>query len=73
MIDDTGAPVAGVGLKLEIFGTPRMTNTDGRGEAKVEWVEAGTAKLMLMQVPSILKMLEPKWAKRPQAKGRGER
>jgi hypothetical protein len=63
VIDDTGAPVASLALKLDIEGTPRSLNTDVKGEGKVEWSSGPPAKLELRDMPSVAKRMQPRWRK----------
>lgn len=65
VMDDTGAPVAGVSLKLQIEDTPRMATTDANGEAVVEWFSAAGATVRVLEQAELEQRLEPRWAVTP--------
>ena len=65
VIDDTSAAVAGVRLKLDIAGTPRMTGTNGVGAATVDWVSPDPASLVLLDLPAVWSRVMPHWAVAP--------
>lgn len=62
IIDDTGAPVSGVRLKLEIDGTPRMPVTDGDGRAVAEWFSTAPAQVRVLNQSDLQQKLEPQFA-----------
>lgn len=62
VLDDTGAPIAGVRLKLDIDGTPKMPTTDDEGLAVAEWFSKGPARARLLDQSEVVRNLEPRWA-----------
>jgi peptidoglycan hydrolase-like protein with peptidoglycan-binding domain len=63
VVDDTGAPVAGVALKLAIDGGEESQTTSGAGDVTVEKPTPGTATFTLTNQDDICAKLWPQWAK----------
>ncbi len=65
VVDDTGAPVPGAQLKLEIEGTPKMPTTDGSGLAIAQWFSNAVASVRVLQQSTLEQQLEPRWTECP--------
>ncbi len=61
--DDTGAPVAGVALKLTIDGGDEAQTTSGSGEVTVQKSDPGTATFTITNLDDIRDKLWPQWSK----------
>jgi hypothetical protein len=64
VVDEFGAPVSGVMIKLEIEGQPLRKPTDGNGDARLEYPDGGKAKLEIANLASLEKTLLQRWTKR---------
>jgi Putative peptidoglycan binding domain len=63
VIDDTGAPVAGVALQLGIDGGSESQTTSGTGDVTVTTSTPGTATFTVTNLDDIRDKLWPQWAK----------
>jgi hypothetical protein len=61
LIDDTGAPIAGLDVNLTIDGEPETIKTNGGGIAHGEGYES-SALLRMLVVDGVAKKLEPRWS-----------
>jgi hypothetical protein len=68
VLDDTNTPVAGVQLKLDIQGTPKMPTTDKTGMAAAEWFSNVDASLRVVEQEQLEQMLKARWATPPSDK-----
>lgn len=62
LIDDTGAPIAGMDVNLTIDGEPETFTTSGGGLAHGEGYES-SALLRMLKVDDVPKKLESRWSK----------
>jgi outer membrane protein OmpA-like peptidoglycan-associated protein len=63
VVDDTGAPVAGVKLSLDIDGDKQDKTTDGSGKITVEKPNPGTATVTITNLDDVRDKLWSQWAK----------
>ncbi|MGD0530501.1 MAG: peptidoglycan-binding protein, partial [Polyangiaceae bacterium] len=63
VVDDTGAPVAGAQLTVDIAGDKQDTTTDGSGRISVEKSVSDTATVTLNNREELVDKLWPQWAK----------
>jgi hypothetical protein len=61
VLDDTGVPVAGARIKMEIDGTPRMATTDTQGKASAFWIADTKATVWLLNVSALRDQLARRW------------
>lgn len=61
IVDEIGAPIAGVALVFKLDGTPRNLTTDGAGLARIDGVTATDGEAIVTSVPALRKILEPRW------------
>jgi hypothetical protein len=63
VIDDTGAPVAGAQLSVDIAGDKQAKTTDGSGKVTVEKTDPGTATITVTNLDDLCDKLWPQWVK----------
>lgn len=63
VLDDTGAPVAGAKLTLDIAGDKQDRTTDGSGNLTVEKTDPGTATAIITNLDELRDKLWPQWSK----------
>jgi hypothetical protein len=63
VLDDTGAPITGAKLSLDIAGDKQDKTTDGSGKVTVEKPQAGTAVATLTNLDELRDKLWPQWSK----------
>jgi hypothetical protein len=63
VVDDTGAPVAGVALELDIDGGSESQTTSGSGDVTVTRSAPGTATFEVTNLADLRDKLWPQWAK----------
>jgi outer membrane protein OmpA-like peptidoglycan-associated protein len=63
VLDDTGAPVAGAKLTIDIAGDKQDKTTDGSGKVTVEKSISDTATVTLTNRDDLVDKLWPQWAK----------
>jgi hypothetical protein len=60
VVDEVGAPIAGVDLTFKLDGAPRNLTTDGAGLARVDGVTATDGEAIITSVPALRTILEPR-------------
>jgi len=63
ILDDTGAPVAGAKITLDVDGSPHAGTTSGQGVFTLPRPNPGTGKLTLENLDDLRDKLWPQWAK----------
>jgi peptidoglycan hydrolase-like protein with peptidoglycan-binding domain len=63
VVDDTGAPVSGAKVTLDVDGAPNSGPTAGDGKFTLEKTNPGTAKLTIDNLDELRDKLWPQWAK----------
>jgi outer membrane protein OmpA-like peptidoglycan-associated protein len=63
VLDDTGTPVAGAKLTLDVEGDKHEKTTGGSGKVTVEKPDPGTATVTLTNVEDLREKLWPQWSK----------
>jgi hypothetical protein len=63
VVDDTGAPVAGAALSLDIAGDKQDKTTDGSGKVTIERTDPGTATVTVTNLDDLRDKLWPQWDK----------
>ena len=63
VVDDTGAPVAGAKLNLNIAGDKQDKTTDGSGKVTIEKTVSDTATVILTNLDDLRDKLWPQWSK----------
>ncbi len=63
VLDDTGAPVAGAKLNLNIAGDKQDKTTDGSGKVTIEKSVSDTATVILTNLDDLREKLWPQWSK----------
>ena len=63
VLDDTGAPVAGAALSVDIAGDKQALTTDGSGTVTTEKPDPGTATVTVTNLADLQEKLWPQWAK----------
>jgi outer membrane protein OmpA-like peptidoglycan-associated protein len=63
VVDDTGAPVAGVALNLDIDGAAESMTTNGAGQVTLEKPAPGTATFTVTNLDNVREKLWPQWSK----------
>ncbi len=63
VVDDTGAPVSGAKLTVDIAGDKQDKTTDGSGKVSIEKPDPGTATVTLTNLDELRDKLWSQWAK----------
>jgi hypothetical protein len=63
VFDDTGAPVAGAKVSVDIAGDKEEKTTDGSGKVTVERPEAGSATVVVTNLDDLREKLWTQWAR----------
>lgn len=61
VVDDVGAPIAGLGLTMTVDGSPRSLTTDARGVARVDGARTSFATASIQSMMALRALVKPRW------------